>query len=100
MLLLAGGMWITVGLLGLMLTLFVAGLVGWAADAVIPGRLPGGWLGAILAGIAGGFVGRLLVGPVGPVLFGVHLVPAFLGALVVVGAVEVLNGSRSRRPLA
>ena len=34
----------TIGLaFGLLLTLLVAGLVGWAADMVVPGELPGGW---------------------------------------------------------
>ncbi len=92
-------MWVTVGLVGLLLTLFVAGLVGWAADAVIPGALPGGWLGAVLAGIAGGFLGRLLVGTVGPSLFGVHLVPAFVGAVLIVAVAELATNSRARRAL-
>ena len=44
--------------IGLLLTLIVAGLIGWAADLVVPrGALPGGWLGAVLTGIIGGFVG-------------------------------------------
>ena len=34
--------WFTFTLIGFLLTLAVAGLVGWAADAVVPGRLPGG----------------------------------------------------------
>ena len=51
----------TIGLaFGLLLTLLVAGLVGWAADMVVPGRLPGGWIGAVLAGLIGGFIGRML----------------------------------------
>lgn len=101
-LLFGGAMWITFGLVGLLLTLFVAGLVGWAADAVVPGRLPGGWLGAVLAGILGGFLGTFLlravgVANMGPALFGVHLLPAFVGAVVIAGAAELLSGSR-RRP--
>ena len=27
---------------------------------VVPGKLPGGWVGAILAGLIGGFIGSLL----------------------------------------
>ena len=98
----AAGMWITVGLIGLALTLFVAGLIGWGADQVIPGRLPGGWLGAVLAGILGGFVGHLLFallgihGRVGPTLFGIELIPAFVGAVVIAAAAEFWT-TRSRR---
>ncbi len=96
---LGAAVWIAIGVVGLVLTLVVAGLVGWAADAVIPGALPGGWLGAVLAGIAGGFLGRLLIGSVGPELFGVQVLPAFIGALVIVAAVELVNSSRARRSL-
>jgi len=98
-LVLGGVMWLTFSLVGLLLTLFMAGLVGWAADAVVPGRLPGGWLGSILAGIVGGFVGSLLIGNLGPSLFDVRVIPAFVGALVVVVAAQLALGARSGRAL-
>jgi uncharacterized membrane protein YeaQ/YmgE (transglycosylase-associated protein family) len=95
-LLLGGAMWATVGLIGLLLTLFVAGLIGWAADAVVPGRLPGGWLGAILVGILGGFLGSMLFSALhwslGPSFFGVHVIPAFVGAVVIALLAELLSG--------
>lgn len=86
---------------GLLLTLLVAGLVGWAADMVVPGRLPGGWIGAVLAGLIGGFIGRLLFHAVGIRdlgfgLFGIELIPAFVGAVLVVVAAEMLTSRRSR----
>ncbi len=95
--------WFAVSLIGILLTLIVAGLIGWAADAVIPGRLPGGWLGAVLAGIVGGFIGPIVLralgmsGNAGPVLFDIHIIPAFVGALVVVALVQLLGGSGRRR---
>jgi uncharacterized membrane protein YeaQ/YmgE (transglycosylase-associated protein family) len=88
--------WLTVSVIGFMITLLVAGLVGWAADAVVPGRLPGGWLGAILAGIVGGFLGTLVLGHVGPTIAGVNLIPAFIGAAVIAVAAELTAGSGSR----
>jgi len=101
-LLLGAGMWFTVGLIGLFVTLIVAGLVGWAADAVVPGKLPGGWLGAVLAGIAGGWLGHLVfrtfgLGGPGLVVAGIDLVPAFVGALIIALALELFS---TRRPLA
>ncbi len=96
-------LWFAVSLIGVLLTLFVAGLVGWAADALIPGRLPGGWLGAILVGIVGGFVGPIVLralgfaGAGGPVLFGIHIIPAFVGALVIVALFALLGGSGRRQ---
>jgi uncharacterized membrane protein YeaQ/YmgE (transglycosylase-associated protein family) len=99
--LLGVGMWLTVGLIGLLLTLVVAGIIGWLADAVVPGELPGGWLGAVLAGVTGGWIGQLLFGllhvGLGPQLFGVYLIPAFVGAFLIAGAAEVFT---SRRALA
>jgi uncharacterized membrane protein YeaQ/YmgE (transglycosylase-associated protein family) len=102
-LLLGGGMiWASVSLVTLLLTLIVAGLVGWAADMVVPGKLPGGWLGAVLAGIVGGWLGTFLfrvfgLGNIGPDIAGVDLVPAFVGAVVIALALELFS---SRRPLA
>jgi uncharacterized membrane protein YeaQ/YmgE (transglycosylase-associated protein family) len=80
----------------------MAGLVGWLADLVVPGQLPGGWVGAVLAGLIGGFIGRILFHAVGIRdlgfgLFGVELIPAFVGAVLVVGAAELFT---SRRRLA
>jgi uncharacterized membrane protein YeaQ/YmgE (transglycosylase-associated protein family) len=88
--------WLTFTLIGFLLTIVVAGLVGWAADAVIPGRLPGGWLGAVLAGIVGGFIGTLMLGKIGPTIFDINIIPAFIGAAVIAVVAELAVGSRSR----
>ncbi|MCC7367180.1 MAG: GlsB/YeaQ/YmgE family stress response membrane protein [Chloroflexi bacterium] len=83
-------------MVGFLLTLLVAGLVGWAADAVVPGTLPGGWIGAVLAGIIGGFLGTLLLGKIGPTIFDINIIPAFIGAAAIAVAAELTMGSRSR----
>ena len=88
--------WLSFTLIGFLLTLAVAGFVGWAADAVVPGRLPGGWLGAVLAGIVGGFIGTLLLGRIGPTIFDVNIIPAFIGAAAIAVVAELALGSRSR----
>src|SRR5215207_6477377 len=87
---------LTFGLVGLLMTLVVSGLVGWAADAVVPGQLPGGWLGAVLAGIIGGFLGTLLLGKIGPTIFDINIIPAFIGAALIAVVAELTMGSRSR----
>jgi uncharacterized membrane protein YeaQ/YmgE (transglycosylase-associated protein family) len=101
--LLGGATWflvgVTFGLLGLAMTLIVAGLVGWAADAVVPGKLPGGWIGAVLTGIAGGFLGQLIfhvlpLPTLGLSLFGVSLIPAFVGAVIIAAGAEWISNSR------
>jgi uncharacterized membrane protein YeaQ/YmgE (transglycosylase-associated protein family) len=86
--------WAAGSLIHLALMLLVAGIVGWAADAIVPGRLPWGWLGAIFAGLLGGWLGSLVLGPVGPELFGVRIVPAFVGAVVLAFLADLV-GKRS-----
>jgi len=84
---------------GLLLTLIMAGLVGWAADLVVPGRLPGGWFGAVLSGLIGGFIGTWLFRVIGVhdpgfSLFGIDLIPAFVGAVVIAIAAQMLSSRR------
>ena len=96
------GMWVSVGIVGLIATLVVAGLVGWVADLVVPGgRLPLGWLGAVLTGLIGGFIGGWLFQTLGIhdpgfSLFRVDLVPALVGALIVAFAAQLFT---ARRPV-
>src|SRR5215207_97452 len=101
---LGGVFWLVMGfafgLFGLLMTLLVAGLVGWAADAVVPGELPGGWIGAVLAGLAGGFLGQLIFHALslptfGLSLAGVSLVPAFVGAVLIAGAAELVTSRQA-----
>jgi uncharacterized membrane protein YeaQ/YmgE (transglycosylase-associated protein family) len=100
--LLFGGSFLAIGLtVGLLLTLVVAGLVGWAADLVIPGHLPGGWLGSVLAGLVGGLIGAWLfrvlgIHDPGFTLFRVDLIPAFVGAMVICVVLQLVS---TRRPL-
>jgi uncharacterized membrane protein YeaQ/YmgE (transglycosylase-associated protein family) len=87
-------------ILKLLFLLLAAGLVGWAADAVVPGKLPGGWIGAVLAGLVGGAVGGILFGLLGIhdpgfSLFGVDLIPAFVGAVIITALAEMFTRRRS-----
>ncbi|MBI4322618.1 MAG: GlsB/YeaQ/YmgE family stress response membrane protein [Chloroflexi bacterium] len=84
-------MWITTQVVGILITLFLAGLIGWVADAIVPGRLPWGWLGAILAGLLGSWLGTWLFGHIGPSFFGIAIIPAILGAIILALALEVLG---------
>jgi uncharacterized membrane protein YeaQ/YmgE (transglycosylase-associated protein family) len=95
------GLWtfiaLSITLVGLLLHLFMAGLVGALADAVVPGRLPWGWLGAILAGLAGSWLGVLLIGHRGPILFGVPIIPGFVGALILAFVLSAVAKQQIRR---
>jgi len=81
---------LTFKLVGLVLYLFIAGLVGWLADAIVPGELPFGWLGAIAAGLLGSLLGTLIIGPWGPSIFGIHVVPALLGAIILAFVADLI----------
>jgi uncharacterized membrane protein YeaQ/YmgE (transglycosylase-associated protein family) len=86
--------WFIGNVLGFLLMLLVAALVGFAADALVPGRqVEHGWLGAMGAGLVGSWLGTLMIGHVGPVLMGVPLIPALLGAVVVVLIVSFVRKS-------
>jgi len=80
----------TLGLVHLALYLAVAGIVGWIADAVVPGKLPYGWLGTIGAGLLGSWLGVLLLGAVGPAVLGIHLLPAIIGAIILTFLASIL----------
>jgi uncharacterized membrane protein YeaQ/YmgE (transglycosylase-associated protein family) len=82
--------WLTFGLIGLALHVLMAGLIGWLADLVVPGTLPWGWFGAILAGLVGSWIGVRLIGHFGPALFGVPIIPGFVGALILAFALSLI----------
>ncbi|MHB1414794.1 MAG: GlsB/YeaQ/YmgE family stress response membrane protein [Chloroflexota bacterium] len=82
---------ITTSLIGLLVMLAVAGVIGWLADLIVPGRLPYGWLGAIVAGLVGAWIGTALIGDFGPALAGIELIPALVGAVVIAVAAELIG---------
>lgn len=74
--------------------ILISGLVGAMADKVVPGELPGGVLGAVLAGWLGFILGHKVLGDFGPSIAGVYLLPAFLGAVVIAFLAEVVIGKK------
>jgi uncharacterized membrane protein YeaQ/YmgE (transglycosylase-associated protein family) len=77
-------------ILGFVFMLFVAGLIGAAADAVVPGRLPYGWIGAVAAGLFGAWLGTLVMGALPPIIGGLPILPAVAGAIIVAFVVEYI----------
>ncbi|MDI1431170.1 MULTISPECIES: GlsB/YeaQ/YmgE family stress response membrane protein [Polyangium] len=96
------GIWATFSVLGVLVTLAIAAVVGWIADQIVPGRLPYGWAGAMVAGLLGSWVGSLLFGNLGPTIARIPIIPGILGAVLVALVVQMLMkrgfGPRPRGP--
>ncbi len=84
-------------MLGFILMLVIAALVGWIADMVVPGDFPLGWIGSIVAGLVGAYIGGTLLGELGPQIGGIYIVPAIIGAIILSFLVELLLGATRRR---
>ena len=69
--------------------------------AIVSGRIPFGWLGAILAGIIGSWLGVWIFNAVGisagPALAGIPVIPALVGAVILAFLAEALMGTSRRR---
>lgn len=68
----------------LLLTVIMSFIIGTVADKISPFDMPGGWVGATVAGFIGAWIGPLLFGAWGPILAGFALVPSLIGAMLVV----------------
>lgn len=87
-------------MLGFLVMLLVAAIVGFIGDALVPGRMPGGWGGAIIAGLLGSALGGYLFNalgiPGGPVLGGLAIIPSIIGAALVVLLLGLVSGALAR----
>ena len=66
------------------LSAIIALVIGTVAIKLVPFHMPGGWVGALVAGYIGAWVGQLLLGSWGPMVEGYSLIPALIGAIIVV----------------
>ena len=62
--------------MGFIIMIIVGGLIGWLAGAILGKDIPGGLIGS--------FIGGKLLGTWGPVLGGVPIIPALIGAIVLI----------------
>ncbi|MFN3432248.1 MAG: GlsB/YeaQ/YmgE family stress response membrane protein [Candidatus Sericytochromatia bacterium] len=83
-------------MLGFLVMLLVAAVIGFIGEAIVPGGMPGGWAGAIVAGLLGSALGGYLFGGFGPDLAGFAIIPSILGAAIVVLAFSLLSRAFSR----
>lgn len=77
-------------------SLIVGGIIGWAAGAMLGRDVPGGVIGNIIAGFIGAWIGTALLGRWGPVIGGFAIIPAIIGAVVLVLVVSMIMRSMGR----
>ena len=77
------------GMLGLLVMLGVAAVIGHIANNIVPRKIPYGFVGSTLAGLVGAFLGTKVFGAWGPAVAGLHLGPGVIGAAAIAGAIHV-----------
>lgn len=85
-------------LLGFLILLIVAAIAGACGEMIAGAKLPGGWIGSILAGFVGAWIGAMLF-HFGPVFAGIQIIPAIVGAALFVLVIRVLMGATRSRPV-
>ncbi|MEK6460814.1 GlsB/YeaQ/YmgE family stress response membrane protein [Heyndrickxia faecalis] len=66
------------------LYLIVGGIIGWLAGLIMGRDIPGGIIGNIIAGIVGAWLGGAIFGNWGPHIAGMTIIPALIGAIILV----------------
>ncbi|MDQ0273630.1 GlsB/YeaQ/YmgE family stress response membrane protein [Cytobacillus purgationiresistens] len=64
--------------------LIIGGIIGWIAGLITGRDVPGGIIGNIIAGFIGAWIGSFVLGHWGPVIADFAIIPALIGAIVLV----------------
>ncbi|WHY00517.1 GlsB/YeaQ/YmgE family stress response membrane protein [Neobacillus sp. DY30] len=75
--------------MGFIWSLIIGGIIGWLAGLILGRDVPGGVIGNIIAGFIGAWIGSAL-GNWGPEIGGFYILPALLGAIVIVLIVSMV----------
>ncbi|HEY9581884.1 MAG TPA: GlsB/YeaQ/YmgE family stress response membrane protein [Savagea sp.] len=76
--------------------LIIGGILGWLAGAILGKDIPFGIPGNIIAGIIGAWIGGNLLGAWGPTVSDFYIVPALIGAIVLVAILSLVLKSMNR----
>lgn len=81
--------------MGFLWSLIVGGIIGWLAGMIVGRDVPGGVIGNIIAGFVGAWLGTLVLGNWGPSVANFAIIPAIIGAIVLVFLLSlILRGLR------
>jgi uncharacterized membrane protein YeaQ/YmgE (transglycosylase-associated protein family) len=82
------------GLLDFLVLLIIAAICGALGEMIGGVKIPGGWLGSIVAGLVGAWIGGMLF-HFGPVIGAIQVIPAIVGAILFVLVLRLIfNASR------
>ncbi|MFC7394359.1 GlsB/YeaQ/YmgE family stress response membrane protein [Scopulibacillus cellulosilyticus] len=70
--------------MGIIWTLIIGGIIGWLGGLITGRDIPGGIIGNIIAGFIGSWLGTFILGHWGPRLAGFYIIPAIIGAIILV----------------
>lgn len=71
-------------------SLVIGGIIGWIAGMIAGKDIPGGIFGNIVAGFVGAWLGQWILGDWGPVVADFAIIPALIGAVVLVFIVSLI----------
>ncbi|WP_117170218.1 GlsB/YeaQ/YmgE family stress response membrane protein [Paraliobacillus sediminis] len=75
--------------------IIIGGLIGWLAGGILGRNVPGGVPGNIIAGIVGSWIGgELGLFTVGPVVGGIQIIPALIGAIIFIIVLSLISKNR------
>ncbi|HEY0827161.1 MAG TPA: GlsB/YeaQ/YmgE family stress response membrane protein [Bacilli bacterium] len=83
-------------MIGLIISIIMAIIIGFIGDAIVKSSMPGGVIGSMVAGFIGAWLGSLLLGGFGPVVGGFAIIPAIIGAALFVFLVGLIFRGSSR----
>ncbi|ASI34662.1 MULTISPECIES: GlsB/YeaQ/YmgE family stress response membrane protein [unclassified Exiguobacterium] len=83
--------------MGFLWALIVGGLIGWVASLIIGKDVPGGIIGNIVAGFIGSMIGQAIFGDMGPSIGGFAVIPAIIGAIILIFIVSLVLRSVRKR---
>ena len=84
--------WRVENMIGFIWSLIVGGVLGAVAGMILGKDVPGGIIGNIIVGFIGSWIGTSLLSDFGPVIGGFAIIPALIGAVVLIFIFSLIVG--------
>jgi uncharacterized membrane protein YeaQ/YmgE (transglycosylase-associated protein family) len=84
---------------GFILFLIVAAICACIANALVPGRIPGGYFVAVMCGVLGAWIGGSLLGHFGPSFAGISILPTIIGSAILVSGLAFFSRASRGAPV-